>query len=186
MTNPVSYVLPPFPTTEASQKLWMDQLRVQVSTATRFVDLNFVNSNMTSIVTRNHDDLQNVHGTGTYHLSATEAAALVGSGSGVYTPTLSGFGGVTGASGKWIRLGNQVTVWVTLTTATSITVLANSTCSLPNVASFGGVMVSNNPVGPVGTISITGTILSGTSVATFPLAGTAGVSTLLLQATYSI
>lgn len=37
---------------------------------------NFTGSNLTSLATRNHDDLQNIHGNGTSHVSTGQATAI--------------------------------------------------------------------------------------------------------------
>lgn len=68
---------PPPPDNIQDTKVWRDWIlklyhSVQNVSGITFATLDFTGSNLTAIQTRNHDDLQNIKGDGTYHLSQTE------------------------------------------------------------------------------------------------------------------
>lgn len=72
---------------------------------------DFTGSNLTNIQTRNHDDLQNIQGSGTAHVpNYTE---------GTFTPTLvglttAGTGTYNTQTGRYTRIGNIVHVYILL------------------------------------------------------------------------
>ena len=56
---------------------WFNQVyNVVKNYIATYIGLDFTGSNLTSIDTRNHDDLQNIAGAGTQHLSVTQVNRL--------------------------------------------------------------------------------------------------------------
>lgn len=101
---------------------WFRKLRDRVTeslTTVLWSGINFTGSNITSIVTRNHNDLSNPQG-GTsaeyYHLTSAQHTTLTGLptiAQGTYTPTLTNVANLdasTAYSCQYIRIGSTVTV----------------------------------------------------------------------------
>lgn len=133
---------------------WYEKLRDLIDNAVQsFNDLDFAGSNLTSIVTRNHNDLQNFQG-GTsneyYHLTNSQHTALsslANYSTNTFTPTIvgtstAGVGTYSVQQGKYTRYGDLVFVHIRLTwsahTGTGnmnigglpFTPAANATCQL--------------------------------------------------------
>lgn len=89
---------------------WYEKLRLLVEQATtaviNFVDLNFTGSNLTSIQTRNHNDLQNIQGgaAGEYnHLTNAQVAAIAAIPVGANPTATVGTVAVNGTANTWMR-----------------------------------------------------------------------------------
>lgn len=72
---------------------WYEKLRDLINdTVVSFTDLNFTGSNLTSIATRNHNDLQNIQGGGSAQYNHLTTAEYTGTGTGNFvragSPTL--------------------------------------------------------------------------------------------------
>lgn len=95
---------------------WFRQLRdfIQGSSGSiPWVSVNKSGSNLTDLVIRNHDNLQNISGSGTYHLSLTEQGTLAGSLTGIWTPSFTGLTVVLGGgnityTGRYTKIGRLV------------------------------------------------------------------------------
>lgn len=109
-----------------------------------FTSLNFTGSNITSILTRNHDDLQNIFG-GTsgqfYHLTSAEHTTVQTLTSGTYTPTLTAVANVDASTAytcQYMRVGSVVTVSgkldIDVTTGSTSTQLGISLPIASNIA----------------------------------------------------
>jgi hypothetical protein len=129
---------------------WYEKLRSLVNDSiVSFSDLDFSGSNLTSIATRNHNDLQNIQGgvAGQYnHLTNAELAALSAIptlASGTYTPTLTNVTNVAASANsaaQYLRVGSMVTVSGAVTidpTAAGSTILDISVPVASNFASVG-------------------------------------------------
>jgi hypothetical protein len=93
---------------------WYEKLRNLINNNALTVTWNnvdFTGSNLTAVQTRNHDDLQNIGGSGTHHVpNYTE---------GTFTPTLAGLttagvGTYNTQTGRYTRIGNIVHVYILL------------------------------------------------------------------------
>lgn len=108
---------------------WYEKLRNLVNNsqiAVLWNNINFSGSNLTDIVTRSHQNLQDLQG-GTpgeyYHLTAAQAAALGSSPAysvGTFTPTIAGtttagVGVYSNQIGKYTVLGNMVHIYMFIT-----------------------------------------------------------------------
>lgn len=136
---------------------WYEKLRSLINESiVSFTDLNFSGSNITSIATRNHNDLQNIQGgvAGQYnHLTNAELAALNAVptlASGTYTPTLTNVTNVAASANsaaQYLRVGSMVTVSGAVTidpTAAGSTVLDISVPIASNFASVGQLAGTGN------------------------------------------
>jgi hypothetical protein len=101
---------------------WVEKLRTLVNTGTiaqLWASIDFTASNITDIVTRNHNNLQSFQG-GTageyYHLTAAQHASLTALptiASGTYTPTLTNVTNISASTAyvcQYMRVGSVVTV----------------------------------------------------------------------------
>lgn len=103
---------------------WLNRVRTTLSSAgTLFSELNFTGSNLTSIATRDHNDLTSKQG-GTageyYHLTQAENTTLANSTTGTWTPTFTNLTVVLGAgsityTGRYQRIGPIVKFIVKIT-----------------------------------------------------------------------
>ena len=141
----------PWGTQEFNSAIWQDwfkQVRNNVNNpgATTWGALDFTGSNITSIVTRQHSDLQNVIG-GNYHVSSTGSAFANNYTTGTWVPTTTGLttvpsGGTITATGKFTHIGNQVFFLVTLTPSAGTITSASGTISVPvTITDFGSASV---------------------------------------------
>lgn len=141
---------------------WYERLRTLVNDATvSFTSLDFSGSNLTSIATRNHNDLQTIQGgvAGQYnHLTNAELTTLQGLPTiahGTYTPTLTNTTNVAASThstaAQYLRIGNTVTVSGVVTidpTAAGSTVLDMSLPIASNLASVGNLAGTCNAPNP--------------------------------------
>ena len=137
--------LPPPPLKDGSfPYVWQEWFRVlrntiqSVASAIPWTSVSKSGSNLTDIVIRNHDNLQNTAGSGTYHLSSTEHGALTGSVTGAWSPTftnltvINGTGGATYV-GRYTRLGRMVFWEVTITCTGTATTESSSGTTYHNL-----------------------------------------------------
>lgn len=140
---------------------WYEKLRTLINeTTVAFTSLDFTGSNLTSIATRNHNDLQSIQGgvAGQYnHLTNAELAALNALptfASGTYTPTLTNITNVAASANsaaQYLRVGSMVTVSGAVTvdpTAAGSTVLDISLPIASNFASVGQLAGTANAPAP--------------------------------------
>lgn len=117
--------LPPVPLLDIRQfpypiQEWFRQVRLALTggggAGVLFSSLDFTGSNLTSILTRNHDDLQNMDGgsgSERYHLTAAQHTLATSLAAGTYTPTLTDVVNLTSSTAfqcQYSRVGDTVTV----------------------------------------------------------------------------
>lgn len=71
--------IPPVPASLPEQRWFQilyDYVQSPTANAVYFTGLNFTGSNLTSLQTRLHDDLQSIQGAGTQHLSVQQVQIL--------------------------------------------------------------------------------------------------------------
>lgn len=128
---------------------WYEKLRDLINTgavAVTWSNIDFSGSNITDLVSRSHQNLQNLQG-GTageyYHLTQTQhstIASLPTLATGTYTPTLTNVANVTTSAAntaQYMRVGNMVTVSGRLTlTPTAAATATQLHISLPVASNF--------------------------------------------------
>jgi hypothetical protein len=95
---------------------WYEKLRNLINNSNieiPWTNINdFTGANLTDLPTRNHDDLQNILGSGTHHVPNYST--------GTWTPTIvgtttAGTGTYTAQTGEYTRIGNIVHIYCALT-----------------------------------------------------------------------
>lgn len=149
-------IIPPAPAefTPDNQWAWMDfykRIRDAINTASivTWANLDFSGSNLTDLVTRNHNDLQNVQGGGAgerYHLTATQHTNLVAGAASSTDNAITRFDGTSGKtiqnSGATIDDSGNLTA-NSITTAS--TTLHTTSVALTNGAGAGAGTITNAP-----------------------------------------
>ena len=172
----VQRVIPPPPRNrDQNEWVWSEWYRIvfdkinEIATGViSWASISFVGSNLTDLVTRNHNDLNNIQGgsaTERYHLSssissnvntmlattnnivfpATQAASsnantLDDYEEGTWAPTVTGatYVGANSSTFSYTKIGRVVTVSIRLQGATSVALAANSTITPPFTADTSG------------------------------------------------
>lgn len=98
---------------------WYEKIRTLINSGTiiqLWSSINFTGSNITDIVTRNHNNLQSFQG-GTageyYHMTSAQNTLVGQLASGTYTPTLTNVTNISASTAyvcQYIRVGSVVTV----------------------------------------------------------------------------
>lgn len=98
---------------------WFEKIRTLINSGTitsSWTSLNFTSSNITDIVTRNHNNLQSFQGGSAgeyYHLTSAQNTLVGTLASGTYTPTLTNVTNVAASTAytcQYLRVGSVVTV----------------------------------------------------------------------------
>jgi hypothetical protein len=173
--------VPPLPfakldTNDTQWQLWFNRVRVALNTVVGWFDIDFTGSNLTSIQTRRHNDLQNISGAGQYHITPGAASFIEGSSYGAYAPVLTNFTNVTGTVGSYTQVGNLVIATINLTGSSGINVGANATVTLPVVPIKQSVASTTN-------YTIVGSVDTSSGKILFTTGGAASTS-LSIQAMY--
>lgn len=176
--------LPPLPwgTLDFKDPQWQDWFKALrqyvVTTGVAWDGINFTGSDLSDIENRPHSALQNILGSGAYHLALDKFNLINNSQSGTWVPSLSGFTftGTPVTTASYVKFENNVTYWIKVTATTIST--SSATVTLPFPATQDSVVVSAASAG-----TPANTVLDSTSdLITVPTV--TGVSFLLLSGTY--
>jgi hypothetical protein len=173
---------------------WFRQVRDTIQGSTGSIPWSSVGktgSNLTDLVIRNHDNLQNISGSGTYHLSSTEQATLANSATGTWTPAFTNLTVVLGGGsityiGRYTRVGNIVFWQVTINTsggATTASTAGTTYHDLPITATQDDVSTAVNATTKIG---LSNGYLDSTNDRNYSATWAATTNTIVLSGKYEV